>query len=569
MSKTFRAWKIDDPMLLPATVQDFVDKKHLATLVLNVVRNELNLAKILACYSSEKGQPPFHPVMMTALLLYAYCCGIYSSRRIAKACSERVDFMSIVGLDPPDFRTIADFRKRHLQHLQELFVQVLKLCDKAGLVELGHVAIDGSKIKANASKHKAMSYERMEARAKELEAEVEKWFSAAEATDAEEDKLYGRDKRGDELPDWVADKQKRAEKIRAAKAELEAEAKAAAEEKAKAQAEAEEKRKAEGRKKPGKPAAPPSPEPDPKAQKNFTDPESRIMKSKEGFVQAYNGQIAVDAKAQIIVAQGVTQCAADSGQLVPMIDAIEANLGRKPEQASADSGYCSEANLEAMEQRNIDAYVATGRAKHATDGEAGKEVAATTATAVGAPSSTQEVPALTRVGAETPHVPMLDAVEANLGSKPEQASADSGYCSEANLEATEKRNTDAYVATGRAKHATDAEAGEETAATAVSAVGAPSSPQDAPAATRVEAMREKIKPGGYASPYRLRKQLPEPVFGQIKEARGFRQFLMRGVEKVRAEFALVCTAHNLLKLAQGRSLSGVTKMTEEAALALA
>jgi transposase len=476
MSKTFRAWKIDDPMLLPATVQDFVDKKHLATFVLNVVRNELNLAKILACYSSEKGQPPFHPVMMTALLLYAYCCGIYSSRRIAKACSERVDFMSIVGLDPPDFRTIADFRKRHLQHLQELFAQVLKLCDKAGLVKLGHVAIDGSKIKANASKHKAMSYERMEARAKELEAEVEKWFSAAEATDAEEDKLYGRDKRGDELPDWVADKQKRAEKIRAAKAELEAEAKAAAEEKAKAQAEAEEKRKAEGRKKPGKPAAPPSPEPDPKAQKNFTDPESRIMKSKEGFVQAYNGQIAVDAKAQIIVAQGVTQCAADSGQLVPMIDAIEANLGRKPEQASADSGYCSEANLEAMEQRNIDAYVATGRAKHATD----------------------------------------------------------------------------------------AEAGEETAATAVSAVDAPSSTQDATAPTRVEAMREKIKSGGYASPYRLRKQLPEPVFGQIKEARGFRQFLMRGVEKVRAEFALVCTAHNLLKLAQGRSLSEAMKMTQEA-----
>jgi len=567
MSKTFRAWKIDDPMLLPATVQDFVDKKHLATFVLNVVRNELNLAKILACYSSEKGQPPFHPVMMTALLLYAYCCGIYSSRRIAKACSERVDFMSIVGLDPPDFRTIADFRKRHLQHLQELFVQVLKLCDKAGLVKLGHVAIDGSKIKANASKHKAMSYERMEARAKELEAEVENWFSAAEATDAEEDKLYGRDKRGDELPDWVADKQKRAETIRAAKAELEAEAKAAAEEKAKAQAEAEEKRKAEGRKKLGKPAAPPSPEPDPKAQKNFTDPESRIMKSKEGFVQAYNGQIAVDAKAQIIVAQGVTQCAADSGQLVPMIDAIEANLGRKPEQASADSGYCSEANLEAMEQRNIDAYVATGRAKHATDGEAGKEVAATAATAVGTPRSTQEVPALTRVGAESPHIPMLDAVEANLGSKPEQASADSGYCSEANLEATEKRNTDAYVATGRAKHATDAEAGEETAATAVSAVDAPSSTQDAPAPTRVEAMREKIKSGGYASPYRLRKQLPEPVFGQIKEARGFRQFLMRGVEKVRAEFALVCTAHNLLKLAQGRNLSEAMKMTQEAGLA--
>jgi transposase len=480
MSKTFRAWKIDDPLLLPVAVRDFVDEKHLATFVLNVVKDELDLAKIMACYCSEKGQPPFHPVMMTALLLYGYCCGIYSSRRIAKACGERVDFMSIVALDAPDFRTISDFRKRHLPPLRELFLQVLKLCEKAGLVKLGHVAFDGSKIKANASKHKAMSYGRMQARAKELEAEVAKWLAAAEAADAEEDKIYGQDKQGDELPDWVADKKRRAEKIRAAKAELEAEAKAAAAAEAKAEAEAEEKRKAEGRKKPGKPAAPPSPEPDPTAQKNFTDPESRIMKSKDGFVQAYNGQIAVDARAQIIVAQDVTQCATDKGQLIPMVDAVEANLGRKPEQASADSGYCSEANLEGMEQRNVDAYVATGRAKHATGDEANDEAAA---------------------------IPVI--------------------------------------------------------------AGAPISTQEADAPTRVEAMRAKIKSGGYESPYRLRKQLPEPVFGQIKQARGFRQFLMRGIEKVRSEWALVCTAHNLLKLAQGRSLSEARKMTEEAGLALA
>jgi transposase len=478
MSKTFRAWKIDDPLLLPVAVRDFVDEKHVATFVLNVVSDELDLAKIMACYSSEKGQPPFHPVMMTALLLYGYCSGIYSSRRIAKACRERVDFMSIVALDPPDFRTISDFRKRHLKELGELFAQVLQLCDKAGLVKLGHVAIDGSKIKANASKHKAMSYGRMESRARELEEEVRKWLAAAEAADAEEDKLYGRDKRGDELPDWVADKQKRAEKIRTAKAELEAEAKAAAEAEVKARADSEAKRQAEGRKKPGKPAAPPSPEPDPKDQKNFTDPESRIMKGKDGFVQAYNGQIAVDAQAQIIVAQDVTQCAVDKGQLIPMVDAIEANLGRKPEQASADSGYCSEANLEAMEQRKIDAYVATGRAKHATAEEVEEEAAATTG-AAGAGNSTQEAPAL----------------------------------------------------------------------------------------TRVEAMREKLKSGGYASPYRLRKQLPEPVFGQIKQARGFRQFLMRGAEKVRGEWALVCTAHNLLKLTLGRSTSATRKTTEEADLA--
>jgi transposase len=479
MSKTFRAWKIDEPLLLPATVKEFVPKDHLAHFILGVVTEELDLTKIMSSYASERGQPPFHPVMMVALLLYACCCGIYSSRRIAKACCERVDFMSIVALDPPDFRTISDFRKRHLKALSELFLQVLQLCEKAGLVKLGHVALDGTKIKANASKHKAMSYERMEARATELEAEVAKWFSAAVATDAEEDKRHGQNKQGDELPGWVSDKAKRAEIIRAAKAELEAEAKAAAEAKAKAAAEAEEKRQAEGRKKPNKPAPPPSPEPDPKAQKNFTDPESRIMKSKDGFVQAYNAQAAVDAHAQIIVAQDVTQSAADYGQLVPMTDAVEANLGRKPEQLSADSGYCSEANLEALERRKIDAYVATGRAKHAVAGE--NEAAAVTANATLATISQEKV--------------------------------------------------------------------------------------DAP--TRVEAMRSKIKSGGHDSPYRLRKQLPEPVFGQIKQARGFRQFLMRGVKKVRAEWAIVCTAHNLLKLAQGRSLSAARLMAQNASPAVA
>jgi len=472
MSKTFRAWKIDEPLFLPPTVGDFVAKDHLARFVLNLVMDEVDLAAITGTYGSERGQPPFDPTMMTALLLYAYCCGIYSSRRIAKACRERVDFMSIVALDAPDFRTISDFRKRHLKALRELFGQILQLCEQAGLVKLGHVALDGTKIKANASKHKAMSYERMEKRAAELEAEVAKWFSAAEAADAEEDKLHGRDKTGDEMhktgdemPDWIADKKRRAEKICKAKAELEAEAKAAAEAKLKAQAEAAAQRGAEGRRKGGRQAAPPSTAPDAKAQKNFTDPESRIMKSKDGFVQAYNAQAAVDAEAQIIVAQDVTQSAVDCGQLVPLTDAVETNLGRKPAQLSADAGYCSETNLEALETRNIDAYVATGRARDAVAGAVNDEAAA-----------------------------------------------------------------------------------------------APSSPQPDGKPTRVEAMRAKIKAGGHASPYRLRKQLPEPVFGQIKQARGFRQFLLRGLEKVRAEWAIVCTAHNLLKLAHSRSLSAALPM---------
>src|SRR6266496_1366440 len=188
MSKTFRPWKIDDPLLLPPMVQDFVGKDHLARFVLSLVRDDVDLAEITGTYGSERGQPPFDPTMMTTLLLYSYCCGIYSSRRIAKACRERVDFMSIVGLDAPDFRTVSDFRKRHLKALGELFGQILRLCETAG----------------------------MEKRAAELEAEVAKWFSAAEAADAEEDKQYGRDKTGDEMPKWVADKKRRAERIRKA-----------------------------------------------------------------------------------------------------------------------------------------------------------------------------------------------------------------------------------------------------------------------------------------------------------------------------------------------------------------
>jgi hypothetical protein len=356
--------------------------------------------------------------------------------------------MSIVGLDAPDFRTISEFRKRHLSALSALFSQVLRLCERAGLVKLGHVALDGTKIRANASKHKAMSYERMGKRAEELEAEVAGWMDAAAAADASEDAAYGRDKSGEEMPAWVGDKQRRAEKIRAAKAELEAEARAAAEAERQTRAEAEKKREAEGRKKPGRPAAPPSEDPDPKAQKNFTDPESRIMKTKDGFIQGYNAQAAVDAEAQVIVAHGLDANGSDRHQLAPIADAIEANMGRKPDQVSADAGYCSDANLAAMESRNIDAYIAAGRAKHPTDGE-GK-------------------------------------------------------------------------------------------------------------GTRVADMREKIRAGGHESPYRLRKQLPEPVFGQIKQARGFRQFLMRGLDKVAHEWGLVCLAHNMLKLAQGRSPSAVS-----------
>lgn len=441
MSKHFRPWKIDQTQLLPASVADYVPADHLSRFIVALVRESLDLSAIRGSYRSGLGQPPFDPAMMTALLLNGYASGIYSSRRIAKAAIERADFMMIVAGDPPDFRTISDFRKRHLKALAGLFVQVLKLAETAGLVKLGHVALDGTKIKANASKHKAMSYARMKQREAELQAEVDRWLAAAEAADAQEDAVHGS-KRGDEMPAWVADKQKRLAKIREAKAALEAEAKAAAEEERRLRAEAEARRIAEGRKKNGKTPKPPDDDPDPKAQRNFTDPESRILKTKDGYVQGYNAQAAVDGEAQIIVAHELTPSMSDHGQFAPLIDGIQSNLGRRPKEASADAGYLSETNLAAMDTRGVKAYVACGRAKRAAEGGRG-------------------------------------------GGGP-----------------------------------------------------------------LTQAMRRKLKRAGRRSRYRLRKQIVEPVFGQIKQARGFRQFLLRGVERVRAEWALICTAHNLTKLAK-------------------
>ncbi len=430
MKKTFRPWQVDQSLLLPPSVHDFVPADHPAHFVRDLVREDLDLSAIVEDYDEVRGYPPYDPWMMTALLLYGYSRGVYSSRRLARACEERLDFMAVTALNRPDFRTVSAFRRRHLEALAGLFEQVLLLCRKAGLVELGHVALDGTKVKANASKHKAMSYGRMTKAEPELAAEIAGWLEAAEAADSAEDAAFGADKRGDELPDWVADKQKRLAKIREAKAALEAEAQARAEEKAK-----QPKKYRGGR----KPKTPPG-EPKASAQRNFTDPESRIMKAKDGFIQGYNAQAGVDAGHQVIVAQGLTENAADSGQLVPLVDAIKAKTGRKPREVSADVGYCSEANLAALEARRIRGYIATGRQKHPEGGE------------------------------------------------------------------KQRRG-----------------------------------PQ-------VEAMRKRLKRGGRASRYRLRKQVVEPVFGQIKEARGFRQFLMRGIEKVRGEWAILCTVHNILKL---------------------
>ena len=433
MSKTFRPWDIDQLWLLPPSVQDFVPAGHMAHFVRDTVRTGLDLSAIVASYDEERGYPPYHPGMMVALLLYAYSRGVYSSRQIARGCEERLDFQAVTALNRPDFRTISDFRKRHLETLAGLFEQVLRLCRRAGLIGFGHVALDGTKVKASASKHKAMSWARMQTAEAELAAEIAAWLERAAAADSEEDDLLGTDRRGDETPEWMHDKQGRLAKIRAAKAELEAEAKAAA------AAKAATPQPYRGGRRPKHPPGDPRPE----AQRNFTDPDSRIMIGRDGFIQAYNAQAAVDRSRQIILAHRLSNNPDDHAALVPLVDAVRANTGRKPVEVSGDAGFCSEANLAALSARRIHAYLAIGRAGH----------------------------------------PVGDAAR----------------------------------------------------------------PRGGPL---VQAMRSKLRRARHRSRYRLRKQIVEPVFGQIKQARGFRQFLLRGIGKVAAEWALICTAHNLNKLAR-------------------
>jgi len=436
MSKTFRSWDVDQAWLLPPSVHEFVPAGHLAHFVRDTVREGLDLSAILATYAEERGYPPYHPGMMVALLLYGYSRGVYSSRRLAQACEERVDFMAVTGLNRPDFRTISDFRKRHLTALAELFVQVLKLCQSAGLVKLGHVAVDGTKLKANASRHKAMSYGRMKQAEPKLTAEVAAWLQQAAAADAAEDAEHGADRRGDETPAWMADKRQRLARIRAAKAALEAEAATRADDHDADGPGPSSGMQRSGRPRRGKDGGPPD-----QAQRNFTDPDSRIQPTKDGFIAGYNGQIAVDQAHQIIVAQRLQTNPADYAGLIPLVDAAKANLGRKPRELSADTGFATEANLAALAERNIRGYLPPGR-----------------------------------------------RAERHLVDKP-----------------------------------------------------------------RMAAMATTLKRAGHRSRYRLRKQVVEPVFGQIKQARGFRQCLLRGLDQVRGEWALICTAHNLLKLAAAQT----------------
>ncbi len=489
--KSYRPWTPHQSYLLPPSPLEWLPENHLAYFVLEVVQT-LDLSAIEGAIRDKdaRGTRPYAPAMMVALLVYGYCVGVFSSRKIAQATYDIVAFRVLAGGAHPYFTTIAEFRRTHHEALADRFVQVLKLCQKAGLVTLGHVATDGSKIQANASKHKAMSYERMQSEEARLRSEVEALLGQADAIDREEDGRYGTGIDAEDLPAELARREQRLAKIRDAKAALEREAaearaealrdQAAAQrakaadpsvdpaERQRADQRADERERSAQALAPGHenddepPAAggapsddlphhrvPTTPEgrPAPTAQRNFTDPDSRIMKNNTGYLQAYNAQTAVDEASQVIVACALTNQAPDPEHLPPMLDRIEKNCGAPPAILSGDSGYFSAQNVAACEQRGIDAYLAVGRERAAKDASAPQPVEPAT-----------------------------------------------------------------------------------------------------PAQLAKQRMRDKLGTDAGRAIYARRKTIAEPPFGQIKEARGFRRFSLRGLAKARSEWAFVCLTHNLLKL---------------------
>jgi len=448
MSKTFRAYDMNQQLLLPPDLRQWLRDDHLALYVSDVVE-ALDLSGILNKYEEgdSRGRPPYHPALMVKLLVYGYCTGRMSSRKLEQATYDDVAFRVLACDQHPDHDSIAEFRKRHLPALSRLFLQVLQLCQRAGLVKLGHVAIDSTKIKANAAKRQSLSYERLNKAERELSAEVARLLSAAQRLDEQEDGLYGPGKRGDELPAELRQRETRLAKIRELKAQLEREAKAAA------AAEDQRKQEQKARKAKGeavvetyhKPmwtkSATGEIVPKDKTQRNLTDPDSRVMMNTmtRSFEQAYNAQIAVDAQAQIIVAAKVVQAANDAEQLLPALTEVKQNLGRLPAQATADAGYFSPAGLANEQLKEVDLYV---------------------------PPNNQ------------PGIKSRPTVNAIIREK----------------------------------------------------------------------MRAKLQRAGGYEIYKRRNIIVEPVFAQIKHLRQFRQFRLRGLAPVQAEWSLICMTHNLMKL---------------------
>ena len=366
--RPFREWQPEQGQLLPQYVREVLGEKHLVCFFVEL-RKVLDFSPILRGYEKECGQPPYHPVMMTLLLMYAYARGVTSSREIERRCETDLAFRYLAGGERPDHDTVCAFRVRHLEAFRALFVDTLRLARQTGLKKLGHVAVDGTKVKASASKHKAMSYGRMPEAMKKLDEQIDRLLEEAATLDAEEDKRYGKGRRGDELPEELKDPKKRAERLQEARRQLEVEKKvelAVEKEKrrqkiqqAKEDLEKEARQKAEAQGENPKEAKPSE-----KAQRNFTDPDSRIMPRDGSFQQSFNAQLAVDADTQLIVAQQVEQSASDARQLTPMVEQTQANTGLLPTRLSADAGYLCQQDIEQVEAKEVECFVATGRSKH-------------------------------------------------------------------------------------------------------------------------------------------------------------------------------------------------------------
>ena len=365
-AKTFRSYDQGQSFLLPPSLDDWLPDGHTARFVSEVVDDMLNLDAIYASYKNKTGAPPFDPRMMLKLVIYAYSTGVTSSREIERRCQVDVAFRWLSANTAPDYRSLSRFRRRHLAALDDLFAQVLVLCANAGLVKLGRVALDGTKLDASASMHTAMSYGRLVTRIPEVEAEVARLLAEAEAVDAAEDEEFGVDRRGDELPVELRTREGRLAKMREAKAAIEAEAaeRAAAE----AAAKARKAGKTDDEIQAAADEAAGSATPRAKAQRSFTDPDARMMKTNRGFGYAYNAQAAADEFSQIILAGYVTQAPTDINQLLIMLERINlalaaAGLGQ-PKRTLADAGYCSTDNIDNAADTGHDVLLATGRLKH-------------------------------------------------------------------------------------------------------------------------------------------------------------------------------------------------------------
>ncbi|MCB1881928.1 MAG: IS1182 family transposase [Gammaproteobacteria bacterium] len=435
MPTTYRPYSPAQQLLLPTSLEEWLPEDHLSYFIADTV-DSLDLSSFYERYDGDgRRRQPFEPSMMVKVLVYAYASGVFSSRKIAKKLEEDVAFRVLAANNFPAHRTIREFRQRHLPEFSRLFLEVVRLAQEIGLIKLGRLGVDGTKIRANASKHKAMSYGRMKDEEKRLQAEITDLLKQAEEADQLEDERYGTDSSGDELPEELRRRESRLKAIQAAKARLEARQCQADEESGRWKDDDGNTRGPKGRRCKRELGVP-----EDKAQDNFTDPQSRIMKTQEGFQQCYNAQAAVDEDNQIIVAADLTNCAADNGELLPLLDQVETNMKEQPKVVLADTGYGSEETFQKLEERNLAAYISLGR------------------------------------------------------------------------ENKQQREAD---------------------------------PEEYPATSR---MAERLASEEGKAHYRRRKAIPEPVFGWIKQAMGFRQFTLRGLESVKGEWQLVCLATNLRRM---------------------